>query len=79
MLHCKIDIKPYKVLFYGLTETAARRHIKTPMMMIHTSTTELAGMLMFIASPEKPVYAVMIPASETATPAITASQPNHLG
>ena len=48
-------------------------------MINHTSSTEFAGMLTFIASSEKPVYAVMIPASETATPEITASQPNHLG
>ena len=47
----------------------------TPIVQLH----HRYGMLMFIASSEKPVYAVMIPASETATPEITASQPNHLG
>jgi hypothetical protein len=36
--------------------------MNTPRLSIHTSRTKLAGILIAIASPEKPVYAITTPA-----------------
>jgi hypothetical protein len=53
--------------------------MKTPRMSIHTRRTELAGILIAIAGPENPVYAITTPATVVGTPPTIASPPTHFG
>ncbi len=46
---------------------------------IHNSSRRFAGILIAIASPEKPVYAIATPATIVGTPPAMATPANHLG
>src|SRR5260370_4132764 len=52
----------------GVSSIRLPRHMKTPRMSIHTRRTELAGMFIAIAGPEKPVYAITPPATLVGMP-----------
>ena len=62
----------YAALFSSLL-VPAWRHIITPKAIIQRRIKELAGMLIAIARPEKPVCAITTPATAVGTPPTMAS------
>src|SRR5712671_4897188 len=55
------------------------RHMHAPRMSIHARRRAFAGILIAIASPENPVWAITTPAIIVGTPPIMASPPSHFG
>ena len=56
-----------------------RRHMNPPRASIHNTKRRFAGILIVIASPENPVYAITTPAAIVGTPPAMARHANHFG